>query len=339
MSDPRADPPSSTGAVAPVGGGHHGTTPFAEDTGPVYEPPPPHRNRVDRGMRSDLGLVLFLVAAAVLGVVVWNVAGSVTHDLLHPHATAPVAIAAGSPSPSPAASVSRDPGASPAASASASLPAPSASPAPTPTPRPVRKGITYRVDTKPARVFVSELEKTWCAAAAVQIVLNITGDRVDTSRARQVAILNALHDATTRADSRNGGTGPLGMVATLERMGKVDYRLRIYDKRADALRAAAKAMATTGHPAILLAWRGAHAWVMNGFKADADPRVFKDARVTGAYVIDPWYPRVSSIWGPSDGPGVFQDAAEMRRNYLPWRRPEGHYPGRDHRFLVIVPTG
>ncbi len=34
---------------------------------------------------------------------------------------------------------------------------------------------------------------------------------------------------------------------------------------------------------------------------------------------------------------MFQDAAEMKRNYLPWRRPEGRYPGRDGNFLVIVP--
>jgi len=198
--------------------------------------------------------------------------------------------------------------------------------------------ISYHVDTRPARVFVSELEKTWCAAAAVQIALNITGDHVDTTRARQVRILDELRATTTRADSRNGGAGPLGMVATLNRLGDVDYALRIYPTRAAALRGAAKAIATTGHPAILLAWRGAHAWVMNGFKADADPRIFANAQVTGAYVIDPWYPRVSTIWGPSDGPGVYQNAAEMRRNYLRWRRPEGHYPGRDGRFLAVVPT-
>ena len=161
---------------------------------------------------------------------------------------------------------------------------------------------------------------------------------MDTSRARQAQILGMLRDATTRKDSRNGGAGPLGMVATLERLGKVDYALRIHDTRADALHDAAAAIKRTGHPAILLAWRGAHAWVMTGFRADADPTVFRNARVSGAYILDPWYPRVSNIWGRSDAPGVYQDAAEMKRNYLPWRRPEGRYPGRDGNFLVIVPV-
>jgi hypothetical protein len=174
----------------------------------------------------------------------------------------------------------------------------------------------------------------------VQIALNVNGKdaRIDTSRARQARIRQLQVDLTTRKDSRNGGAGPLGMVASLERLGKVDYELRIYDTRAEALRDSAKAIKETGHAAILLAWRGAHAWVMTGYRADADPTVFRNARVTGAYILDPWYPRVSSIWGPSDGPGVFQDAAEMKRNYLPWKRPEGRYPGRDGRFLAIVPV-
>jgi hypothetical protein len=104
------------------------------------------------------------------------------------------------------------------------------------------------------------------------------------------------------------------------------------------LRDAAVAIETTQSPVILLAWRGAHTWVMTGYRADADPQVFADATVEGAYVLDPWYPWVSSIWGPSDPPGTFQDAAEMERNYLRWKRPEGAYPERDGLFISVVPT-
>jgi len=28
----------------------------------------------------------------------------------------------------------------------------------------------------------------------------------------------------------------------------------------------------------------------------------------------------------------------MTRNYLAWRRPEGHYPGRDKRWVAVIPT-
>ena len=77
---------------------------------------------------------------------------------------------------------------------------------------------------------------------------------------------------------------------------------------------------------------------MSGFRADADPTVFHDAHIDGAYVLDPWYPWVSSIWGASDAPGTFQDQKEMERNFLRWKRPEGAYPDRDGLFITVAPT-
>jgi hypothetical protein len=128
------------------------------------------------------------------------------------------------------------------------------------------------------------------------------------------------------------------MALALDAYGAPGYEVRAYESRIDALRDAAVALETTGSPVILLAWRGAHTWVMTGFRANADPVVFPDARVSGAYVLDPWYPWASSIWGQSDPPGTFQDSAEMVRNYRPWKRPEGHYPDRDGLFIAVVPT-
>jgi hypothetical protein len=283
-------------------------------------------------MRKDMGFIVFVAAALVIGLGTWNVVGGITSAAFGPRESQPVAVL-GSPSTRPI--PSRSAGAAPSASAT-----PSVAPSPTPTPKPARKPVSAKIESKPAAVFVSEAKNTWCAAAAVQIALNVNGpdSRIDTSRARQARIRKLQVDLTTRKDSRNGGAGPLGMVASLEALGKVDYELHAYDTRAEALRASAKAIKRTGHAAILLAWRGAHAWVMTGYKADADPTVFANAKVTGAYIIDPWYPRVSRIWGPSDKAGVFQDAAEMKRNYLPWKRPDGRYPGRDGKFLAIIPV-
>ena len=290
-------------------------------------------------MRKDLGFVVFVAAALVIGLVTWNVVGGITSEAFGSRASQPVAgIGSRSPRPvpspsAPAPSASTTPSMTPSA-------APSAAPSPTPTPKPGRKPVNVKIEPKPAAAFVSEAKNTWCAAAAVQIALNVNGpaSRIDTSRARQAQIRRLEVDRTTRKDSRNGGAGPLGMVASLEKLGEVDYELHVYDTRAEALRASAKAIKRTGHAAILLAWRGAHAWVMTGYRADADPTVFSNAKVSGAYIIDPWYPRISRIWGRSDKPGVFQDSAEMKRNYLPWKRPEGRYPGRDGKFLAIIPV-
>ena len=120
--------------------------------------------------------------------------------------------------------------------------------------------------------------------------------------------------------------------------GAPGYEVRGYDSRLGAMRDAAKAIQATNSPVILLAWRGAHTWVMTGFRADADPTVFRDARITGINVFDPWYPVVSTIWGASDPPGTLQDLAEIKRNFLQWERPEGRYPERDGKYIVVVPT-
>jgi hypothetical protein len=304
----------------------------------VYEPPPPPRRLGgDPSLRKDLGLLVFLAAAVVTGIIGWNVSGALTREALapRPSPTGAALPASARPTHLPTPTPATDPSASAAATAT-----PGATAAPTPTPRPERRPVDVRIEDRPVAAFVTEKEVTWCAAAAVQITLNVNGPaaRIDRSRAFQAEIRKLQVALTTRRDSRNGGAGPLGMVASLERLGKVDYELRIYPTRAAALRGAAKAIGETRHAAILLAWRGAHAWVMTGYRADADPTVFANATISGAYILDPWYPRVSSIWGPSDGPGVYQNAAEMRRNFLPWRRPEGRYPGRDGQFLVLIPA-
>jgi hypothetical protein len=77
---------------------------------------------------------------------------------------------------------------------------------------------------------------------------------------------------------------------------------------------------------------------MTGYRADADPAVFRDAKISGAYILDPWYPDISSIWGPSNPPGFFTGFAELRENFLPWKRPEGRYPDRDGLFITVAPT-
>jgi hypothetical protein len=222
---------------------------------------------------------------------------------------------------------------------SANPPAAQASvrPGATPAPTPVRRSVDVNIVANPAAHFASEERKDWCAPAGVQMVLSVLG-HADTSKSFQEKLAGRIGEWESARDSRNGDWGPGAMALALDAYGVPGYQVRAYDSRADALRDSAAALSRTHEPVILLAWRGAHTWVMTGYRATADPTVFDDARVTGTYVLDPWYPRDSSIWGPSDPPGTFQDASEMERNFLPWKRPEGRYPDRDGRFIVVVPT-
>lgn len=216
---------------------------------------------------------------------------------------------------------------------------PPRTPAPTPTPKPTPKRVPVNVDiaANPKAIFAHELKDTWCAPAGVQMTLAHLG-LADTSDDFQREVQGRIREWESKSDSRNGNWGPAAMVLALDAYGAPGYEVRAYEGRQEALRDAAVALEATGSPVILLTWRGAHTWVMTGFRANADPAIFPDAKISGAYILDPWYPDVSSLWGPSDPPGTFQDEAEMVRNYLRWKRPEGTYADRDGLFIALVPT-
>jgi hypothetical protein len=212
-------------------------------------------------------------------------------------------------------------------------------PAATPTAKPAvpRRPVDVDIVKDHEAVFAHELKDTWCVPAGLQMVLTILGHG-NTSNAFQRELQGRVHEWESRRDALDGLWGPSAMSLALDAYGAKGYEVRAYQTRQSALRDAARAIKRTHSPVILLAWRGAHTWVMTGYRADADPATFADAKIKGAYILDPWYPDVSSIWGASDPPGTFQDEAEMIRNYLKWNRPEGHYPERDGLYISVVPT-
>ena len=209
-------------------------------------------------------------------------------------------------------------------------------PAPTPTPQRVAVDVDLVTDD-PKTHFITEIDHEWCAVAATQMVLALHG-KAPLSEDFQTQLANRIGEWESRRDSKNGGWGPSAMTLALAAYGVPGYEVRAYETRQDAMSDAAKAIETTRSPVILLTWRGAHSWVMTGFKADADPVLFDDAKIRGTYILDPWYPRNSSIWGQSAPPGAFHGLDDMQANYLPWRRPEGLYPDRDGLFIAVVPT-
>jgi hypothetical protein len=273
--------------------------------------------------------------------------GALVGRLLGPHepviasvgggAATPVpSLAFASPTPTPSASVSP----SPTVAASAS-PIPSLSPSPSATPRPSPTPTIGPVDINLARngkaVFSSQITKEMCAPAGLTSALATMG-LVKASNAVQRRIEGRIGAWTTRADSHNGGWGPLAMTKALAAYGAPGYVVRTFTTRAAALRAAGIAISATHEPVLLLAWWGAHTWVMTGYRATGDLATNPKASFKGAYIVDPWYPRVSSIWGHVNPPGHFYDMKGMTRNYIAWRRPEGRYPGRDKRWVAVIPT-
>ena len=105
-----------------------------------------------------------------------------------------------------------------------------------------------------------------------------------------------------------------------------------------AINEAARALRLTGRPVGLLAWRGAHSWVMTGFKATADPAYTKDFVVTDVVIADVWWPRVSTIWGASNPPGTLVPFERLPEDFIGWRRPDVAYPDKDGRFVLVLPV-
>jgi hypothetical protein len=253
-------------------------------------------------------------------------------------ATIPTVVVAEEPSPSATPS--------PTPSTTESSP-PTASPTPTPL---VRAAVDVRLVADPVALFASQNTTEDCAAAGTQIVLAILG-LADTSPAFQEELKARIGEWESWDDSHDGGWGPAAVSLALAAYGAPGYEIRAYESHIDAMRGAAAALSATGKPVVLFPWWGAHTWVMTGYRADADPLLFPDASVSGLYIQDPWYPRFSTIWGQSDGPGNFEDLAEMERNWPAyagppgyeavgpgWTRPEGLYPDRDGKFVVLIPT-
>jgi hypothetical protein len=309
------------------------------------------RTPLPRGTQGRFGLAalaLVLLFATGFGVVRVNVLGvgdrldrlvSRVETFLDPppqRSTLPTVVVTPAPSASPTPTI-------------APTPEPSASATPSPTPL-VRTAVDVDLATDPEAVFASQLTEKDCAVAATQMVLAILG-LGDTSEAFQQAIKDRIGEWEAFDDSQNGGWGPAAVGLALQAYGADGYEVRAYDTYTDALRDSAVAISTFDKPVVMFPWWGAHSWVMTGYRADADPTLFDDAVISGAYILDPWYPRNSSIWGQSDPPGNFEDLAELERNWPAyqgppgyeaigpgWTRPEGQYPERDGRFVVLVPT-
>ena len=293
-----------------------------------------HAHRRRRVPLVPIATVILLLGIAAAGAVAFNVLGVGTRFdnlvdrvalILDPPPDRPIeedVLVTPSPAPTPSPTLA---------------PGETAAPTPEPTPEPRREKVDLQILDDPAAAFVHQDDHDWCAVAGTQMVLAMHG-QAPLSKGYQHELAGRIDEWESRRDSRNGGWGPSAMVSALEANGVPGYEVRAYESRQDALTDAARAIQATGAPVILLTWRGAHTWVMTGFRADADPAVFADARITGVYIQDPWYPWNSSIWGQSDAPGNLEDMDEMRRNYLPWERPEGSYPNRDGRFIAVVPT-
>lgn len=318
------------------------------DPGPTRRHGPPPR-------RATAGDTAFALGVAALGLVlaggILAAAGGgpllsrLLPGVFPPTPTPAATLAAPSPAASPIGPTATEgptaiPSPTDAPPPASDEPAPTDEPAATPTTPPAAGAYSMNLYRK--GVFVHQADKDWCVAAAAQNMLNVIRlveekHKPDTSTATQRALYRRITALTTWDDSHNGGTGPGGWAALLTEEG-YPYEVRVYDTRNEALTAAVEALRATRRPVGILAWGGVHSWVLTGFKATADPASGRHWNLSTAYVIDPWYPWVSTRWPRSERPNAPRDAADLRANVRPWNLASGPYEGRDGKYLLIVPV-
>jgi hypothetical protein len=186
--------------------------------------------------------------------------------------------------------------------------------------------------------FVSQFESWYCLPAAMQTMINIMekGKPDRTRRTQDRLYRLARRYSTDRLEGK--GAEPVGWARALEHLGYGEWEVKSFRTRGQAIKAGVKALRMTGRPVGMLTWRGAHSWVLSGFRTTADPALTNRYQVTSIAIQDVWYPRVSSIWGRSDPPGTWMRVADLGRDFLRYNRWSVKYPGLDGRYVMVLPV-
>jgi hypothetical protein len=296
-----------------------------------------------RGWRTCGPLQAWIVAGLLTVLVGCSAnAGEIAQGRRTPHPTqVPTALPRLDPSPSPTPARTlpptlADPSASPAATDPPAQPQPTPKERPRydppPTAGPFEMNLYRRGD------FASQATKIYCVPGAMQTMMNVM-DRGATKASRTAQ--DPLYRLARRLSTdrlRGQGAEAEGWARGLERLGYGKFEVVVAGSRKGAIRAAARALRETNRPVGLLVWRGAHAWVMTGFKATADPAFGSEYEVTHVRIVDVWYPRVSSIWGASVRPNTLVPVGKLQEDYLPFRRPLIRHPDKDGRFVLVAPV-
>lgn len=203
---------------------------------------------------------------------------------------------------------------------------------------PKRKLKPYTLDLYQPGDHVAQYDGSWCVGASMQMMINLMDDgRPDRTRETQQRLYKLARRTSPWVETRPGAS-VYGWAEGLEGLGFGGFEELAAGTRQGALKLAARQMRETGRPVGLLVWAGAHAWVMSGFKATADPALTDDFRVTHVWIEDPWAGRVSRTWGPGLEPHTLLTAEELGRDYVKYASFYRPQYGKDGKYVVVAPV-
>lgn len=167
------------------------------------------------------------------------------------------------------------------------------SPAPSATTTATATGALSRwtggIDLYRPGAFVVQGTWYWCTAANAQIMRNMKYGLANHSQATQGAYFSYMRAHDRYSFPVTDGTDPQGWAAGIAHYVDARYRLLTYGSFDAALHDAVTRLRLTGLPVSLAVMHGAHAWVLHGFTATADPAVTSHFTVTSVRVTGPLY--------------------------------------------------
>jgi hypothetical protein len=209
---------------------------------------------------------------------------------------------------------------------------PSPSPSPALVAAPPR--LLYLSDLATTGSYVGQFNFLQCVGAAAQMMRNIILDQSDHSASLQRLLWSKAHGWSRY--NGDGGADPYGWAAVLSNTGAGPYRVYAGRSVADALHAAARAMALSGRPFGVTVWRGTHVWVISGITATNDPAKTDDFTVLTVSVTDPLWTLLRHRRGVL-APSTWLTVAQFGVAFLPYHDPR-RSPATEGRYVAVVPV-
>ncbi len=193
----------------------------------------------------------------------------------------------------------------------------------------VTVATAYRLDLYRRTAYVRQFTSTWCVGAAAQMMTNLARRASNRSWTNQSALMRYARSHDSLAWWR-AGSDPRGWAMTLRRAGAgATYWFRQFPTRQAAIEYAARRIQLTHKPVGILAWSGAHAWVMTGFVASANPST-TGAQVVAAVIVS------GPLGSPKDPIDRVMTIPAFARWFGPYGQRDG-WRGWVGRYVVVAP--
>lgn len=209
--------------------------------------------------------------------------------------------------------------------------------------KPFRMNLGDRTD------FVGQYDPNWCIGASMQMMLNIVlPRRNDATLKTQTALIELARSFKRTSNTASGSTSSLptnfkprgasgrGWALGLTKLGAGHYRITSAPTFESAVELVARSIRETNRPAGIVVWNGTHAWVVSGFESTVDPLTNAAFDVTALVVMDPWYPRSTRAYGAPPKPMSTMSVRELKKEYLPWSRPN-RTSTNTGRYVLLIP--